>query len=70
MARYLEWSPEAVEDLETIATYIERDSRYYARVVISRIILVSESIPEHPGIGRIVPEIGNPEFRERFVHKF
>ena len=30
MARALAWSPEALEDLELIAEYIERDSAFYA----------------------------------------
>jgi toxin ParE1/3/4 len=70
VARYLAWSPEAVEDIEAVAAYIERDSKYYACTVASRIVAVSESIPDHPELGRTVPEIGNPDFRERFVHKY
>ena len=70
MARILAWSPEAIEDIESIAAYIERDSKYYAIAVVSRIVTVSESIPDHPLLGRIVPEIDDPDFRERFVHKY
>ena len=70
MARHLRWSPEAVEDVESIAIYIERDSSYYARAVVSRIILLSETIPENPELGRVVPEINNPDYRERFIHKY
>jgi toxin ParE1/3/4 len=70
VARILAWSPEAVEDIESIAAYIQRDSKYYACAVVSRIVAVSESIPEHPRLGRIIPEINDPDFRERFVHKY
>jgi hypothetical protein len=31
----VEWSPEAVEDVEAIAEYIGRDSTFYARSVVS-----------------------------------
>jgi plasmid stabilization system protein ParE len=31
------WSPEAIEDLQSIAAYIARDSEYYARAVVSKI---------------------------------
>jgi plasmid stabilization system protein ParE len=31
----VEWSPEATEDLESIAEYIARDSEYYARAVVT-----------------------------------
>ena len=70
MARQLRWSPEAVEDVEAIALYIERDSSYYARAVVSRIVLLADSIPEHAELARVVPEIGDPGYRERFVHKY
>lgn len=70
MARRLVWSPEAVEDLESIASYISRDSAHYARSVVSRIVAAAESIPDNPHLGREVPELGSPAFRERFVHKF
>ena len=70
MARQLRWSPEAVEDVESIAIYIERDSSYYARTVVSQIISLSETIPENPELGRVVPEINNPDYRERFIHKY
>jgi hypothetical protein len=32
----VEWSPEALEDIQSIAAYISRDSEYYARAVISK----------------------------------
>jgi len=70
MARQLRWSPEAVEDVEAIAIYIERDSSYYAQAVVSRIVSLIDSIPDHPEIGRVVPEIRNSDYRERFVHKY
>lgn len=70
MARQLRWSPEAVEDVEAIAQYIERDSSYYAQAVASRFVSLAESIPDQPELGRVVPEIQNPDYRERFVHKY
>ena len=70
MARQLRWSPEAVEDVEAIAQYIERDSNYYAKAVVSQIVSLAESIPDQPELGRVVPEIQSPDYRERFVHKF
>ncbi|VAW49183.1 Death on curing protein, Doc toxin [hydrothermal vent metagenome] len=66
----VEWSPEAVEDLEYIAEYIERDSEFYARSVVSKILATSRKIPEQPYIGRIVPEIGNDKIREKFVYSY
>lgn len=70
MDRFLAWSPEAVEDVESIARYIERDSRHYARAVVARILSVSESILDHTLQGRMVPEINDPVIRERLVHRY
>jgi toxin ParE1/3/4 len=70
MAHQLAWSPEAIEDIEAIASYIERDSSRYAQVVASKIVATAESIPNHPEIGRIVPEIGVRDIRERFVYSY
>ena len=70
MADRLVWSPEAVEDIEAIAAYIERDSPHYARVVASRLVETAESIPDFPEIGRVVPEAGDPNLRERFVYSY
>src|SRR5256884_10003764 len=33
----VDWSPEAVEDVEAIADYISRDSEFYARSVVTKI---------------------------------
>lgn len=70
MARTLVWSPEAIEDIESIASYIERDSPWYAKAVASKIVETAERIPEFPELGRIVPEIGNAAIRERFVYSY
>ena len=44
MARALVWSPEAVEDIEAIAAYIERDSPWYAKAVASKIATEREGV--------------------------
>ena len=64
------WSPEAVEDLESIAEYIERDSAFYARSVVSQILEASRKIKEFPLIGRVLPEIGDENIRERFIYSY
>src|SRR6266508_3633541 len=63
-------SPEAVEDVEAIGAYIERDSPWYAKAVVAKIVETAESIPEYPELGRIVREMQNPSIRERLVHRY
>lgn len=66
----VEWSPEAIEDLESIAGYIARDSEFYARSVVTKILKVSRSISDFPLMGRIVSEIGDENIRERIVYNY
>lgn len=70
MAHRVAWSPEAIEDIEAIASYIERDSLWYARAVVAKIVETAEAIPDHPELGRIVPEIDDRSIRERFVYSY
>lgn len=64
------WSPEAIEDLDAIAEYIARDSEYYARAVVTETLSASRSTGEFSLIGRIVPEIGDENIRERFIYSY
>jgi len=66
----VEWSPEATEDLESIAEYIARDSEFYARAVVTEILSASRNIWKFPLIGRVVPETGDERIRERFVYSY
>jgi len=69
MARLI-WSPQSVDDLEAICEYIAKDSPEYARIVAGRIWDVVESIPLQPRAGRVVPEYGLDELRERIVGNY
>lgn len=64
------WSPRAADDLEEICDYIARDSARYAAIVAGRIVAAVEKIPTFPKAGRIVPEKGDPNVRERIVGNF
>ena len=64
------WSPEASEDLESIAEYIAKDSEAYACSVVMKILNISRSIKDFPFIGRVVPEIDDEKIRERFVYSY
>jgi len=70
MARRLVWSPEAIEDIESIASHIARDSLWYAKAVASRVVETAETIPNFPELGRVVPELGDSTIRERFVYSY
>jgi plasmid stabilization system protein ParE len=66
----VKWSPEATEDLESIAEYNARDSEFYARAVVTEILAAPRTIREFPLIGHVVPEIGDEQIRERLVYSY
>ena len=70
MAIQLEWSNEALEDIEAIATYIEKDSPAYAKSVVSKIFGKAEIIRDFMQLGRIVPELNDSTIREIFVYSY
>lgn len=70
MAIQLEWSNEALEDIESIATYIEKDSPFYAKSVVSQFFEKAEIIKDFVELGRIVPELNDSTIREIFVYSY
>ena len=70
MALKLEWSEEALEDIESIATYIEKDSPAYAKSVVSKIFEKVEILQEFSELGRKVPEFNDTSIREIFVYSY
>jgi toxin ParE1/3/4 len=70
MAAPVIWSQDALDDLEAIASYIGRDSPYHAQQVVEAILEVADSIPAQPRMGREVPELKDPNVRERFVYSY
>lgn len=61
------WSPESVQDLESIRRYIATDSPVYADLMIRRIVATVERLRTFPRSGRIVPEREVPDIREVIV---
>ena len=70
MAARLTWSAEALGDLDALAEYIHRDSPQHARRVVDAALDLAQSVVEQPGIGRIVPELDDPNVRERFFYSY
>lgn len=64
------WSPEAVEDVEEIAQYIEKDSPHYAQAVTDDIVAASRSLKQLAIRGRQVPEIEDDIYRELFIYSY
>jgi toxin ParE1/3/4 len=64
------WSPRALDDVDSIASYIARDSTAHASAVVAKIIRATRILRRFPLTGRIVPEFEHPALRERFVYSY
>jgi plasmid stabilization system protein ParE len=58
------WSPLAVDRASEIVDYIARDKPAAAEKWVEGVFSRVEKLKSSPEIGRIVPEIGNDQFRE------
>ena len=64
------WSPEALDDVDAIADYIAKDSPFYAQSVVEQIQTASRKLSALPHRGRVVPELKNNHYRERFIYSY
>lgn len=60
----LNWTDNALNDLENIGQYISKDSERYAKSVIQNLFKSTEILIKFPKAGRIVPEFKNKAIRE------
>ena len=70
MAYELTWSEEALEDVDSIATYIEKDSLIYAKTVVSKFFEITDALLDFPKLGRVVPELNQENIRELFAYSY
>jgi addiction module RelE/StbE family toxin len=63
----INWTSNSLEDIETIAEYIAKDSIRYAELQVVELLESVECLEGFPKTGRIVPEVGNNSIRELIV---
>jgi len=64
------WSASALEDVDSIAEYIARDSEDEAALFATRLIEATDRLARFPESGRIIPEISQTSCREIFVGSY
>ena len=64
------WTDEALSDIEEIAEFIEKDSHFYASVVVTNILSTTRKLVSFPYSGSIVPEESNKFLREHFIYSY
>jgi len=70
MAQQIRWSPRAASNFEDICNYIARGSELYATLFAKRVIAIIEAIPQFPKAGRMVPEYGDENLREKIYSNY
>jgi len=58
------WAPSALDDVESIAEYIARDSAEQAYLFVRRLFNAVNRLQDSPFLGRVIPEIGSADCRE------
>jgi toxin ParE1/3/4 len=62
--RVVIWTARARADLKAIHDYIAKDSPQNAKRVVHEMRLKADALTETPQLGRIVPELDDPNVRE------
>ena len=60
----VEWTPEALADVQAIKEYISRNSVKYGALMALRLVEAVERLERFPDSGRMVPEFRRPDLRE------
>ena len=66
----IKFTKRSLDDLESIAEYISRDSARYANITVQKILERTKILEVNPLIGRIVPEVNKKEIREIIYGNF
>jgi toxin ParE1/3/4 len=58
------WAPSALDDIASIAEHIAEDSAEMASLFVHRLMEATDRLEEFPLLGRVIPEINDPDSRE------
>ncbi|HNS21242.1 MAG TPA: type II toxin-antitoxin system RelE/ParE family toxin [Sedimentisphaerales bacterium] len=64
------WTIKAIEQVEQIGLFIERDSPFQARRVVQLIIREARRLREHARIGKMIPELEEDRYRELRIFSY
>ena len=60
----VKWTTQSLEDINSIAEYISKDSVRYAELFVDKVFERAEILNTHPRAGRVVHEIEDESIRE------
>jgi toxin ParE1/3/4 len=68
--RRVAWTPEARRTLAEVIEFIAQDSLEGAQRLLEQALNAASSLETLAERGRVVPERGDPQIREIFVHRY
>ncbi len=68
--RRVAWTPEARRTLSEVIEFIAQESIEGAQQVLEQALSAASSLETLAERGRVVPELGEPQIREIFVHRY
>ena len=66
----VEWTPQALEDVDEIAKFIKRDSPKYAQITARKIFHSVDRLKRFPRSGRKIPEFDKEFLREVLMDNY
>jgi toxin ParE1/3/4 len=67
---HVNWTFQALEDMEEIAAFHARNSERYASLLVEYFFEGAAQLEKFPLSGRIVPELNTPSIREIIVKRY
>ena len=66
----IKWTNFAIDNLNDIGDYIEKDSFRYAEIVVNSLFDSTEILERYPLVGRVVPEFNDNNIRELIRYNY
>jgi len=64
------WTKQAINDIDKIAEFIAKDSEHYAKIQVQRFFSAAKVLEKQPTSGKIVPEKQDPLIREILIGNY
>src|SRR6185312_4678973 len=64
------WTKQAIKDIDNIAEFIAKDSEHYAKIQVQRFFNAAKVLENQPTSGKIVPERQDPLIREILIGNY
>lgn len=64
------WTKQAINDIDKIAEFIAKDSEHYAKIQVQRFFNATKILEKQSTAGKIVPEKQDPLIREILIGNY